>query len=142
MALIDVEGGTMTWLKTFPAVTALLGNTTAVYLEVPDDAETEAEYPMVVVTRVGGGTTPGDLTPFDLALLQVDIYGKKDGGRLACWTATQAVADTLEAMVDRTSLKTGVVGCGAEVVSAVYLPDPGDRRPRYSLTVQVIARAG
>lgn len=138
----DTEGGVKTWLRTITAITGLLGNTTAVYLEIPDDADTEAEYPMVVVGRVGGGQEPGREAPLDVALLQVDVWGRKDGGRAACFRVAAEVGKALSDMTDPTALKTGVRGCGAEVTSMVYLPDPGDRRPRYSLTVQVVAVAG
>lgn len=125
----DIEGKVRTLLRADPGVTALVGS--RVFFGVPREP---SAWPVVTVQRVGGGPD-GSQVPADDALIQVDIFGRVDpsghGDKAQTWTVTAAIIGALEAQ-DR-----GSWAC--QVLSVLWLPDPTDDRPRYSLTVRVLA---
>lgn len=63
----DVEGAVMSYLRAFPLVTATPVGTRT-YLAVKTPA-----FPYIVVTRLGGPAAGGT---GDLALMQIDVYGR------------------------------------------------------------------
>ena len=135
----DVEGAVRTWLKTKPAVTAIVS--TRVFFGVPKGA-VEATFPLVTVTRVGGGDSDSD-APDDNALIQLDCWGSISdagfGDKAGCRTLANKVRAECKAVTGSQTLATGVDAGGMNVVSDIWLPDPANDRPRYSLTVEVAA---
>lgn len=132
----DVEGAMRAWLRSRTEITALVGQ--HVFFGAPDDA-TESDYPMIVISRVGGGNDLSE-APIDLPTMQLTVWAplrRKD-------TAT-AVKNVLKGVLGSIRSPTTVVGFavlyGAEVNTDVWLPDPADNRPGYMLTVEVTARA-
>lgn len=135
----DSEGITRDALKADTDVTAIAGN--RVFFGIPKRA-VEATYPMVVVFRVGGGQAPGD-APLDDALVQIDCWGSLDaqgnGLKAQCTALVNAVRSSLEAM--GTEKRIAGVELGVNVESVLWLPDPDNARPRYSITAEVAAIA-
>jgi hypothetical protein len=70
----DVEGGVRTFLRANAGVAAIVGQ--RVFFGVPKGA-TEATFPLVTVSRVGGGDDFSDV-PIDVALVQIDCWGGID----------------------------------------------------------------
>lgn len=139
----DTEGGLRDWLRTQTPLTALLASVRAVWLGHPREA-VEADYPLVVLGRVGGGEPFGNLGPMENVTIQFDVWGALSGakaGREACWDAAAKLAQLVSEIEHPTLLKTGVVASGGEVASMLWFPDPVDSRPRYVLTAQITASA-
>lgn len=139
----DVEGGVRDYLRGVAAVTATLAKPTAVWFGVPEDAD-EADYPCVTVSLVGGGEVTGATVPILTPVIQCDVWGPV-GAKRATYAAAAAVAEAMSSIGAAgvpTTLTAGVVGCGAEVESILWEPDPADGRPRYVITATVTVRAG
>lgn len=117
----DVEGDLRAALRADTDLAALVGS--RVFLSTR--ALTEASYPCVVLSRIGGGDHPTSTAPIDQALLQLDIWGPA--------RSKQAATDVVNAV------RLALQRIGAQVVSMIFLPDPDDRRPRYVVTAAVIA---
>lgn len=136
--LPDVEGALRTWLRTQTTVTALVGQ--RIFFGVPKGA-TEATFPMIAISRIGGGDAPGD-APVDIALVQFDVWGSIDdsgNGRKAEATAVvNALRSTVRSVAD-TPLTADVDAFGIDVQSVIWLPDPANDRPRYTVTAEVTA---
>jgi len=137
--LPDVEGGLRTYLRANTGVSTIVGQ--RVFFGVPKSA-VEATFPLVTVQRVGGGD-PGGEAPVDVALVQIDCWGSIDssgnGDKAEAWTVVNAVRSALRVVNGRTTLKSGVAAFGITVESVVWLPDPDNDRPRYSVTAEVTA---
>lgn len=134
----DVEGALRTWLRTQPSLTALVGQ--RVFFGVPKGA-TEATFPLVTIQRVGGGADTST-APIDRALLQIDCHGSIDAsgnGRKAEATALVNTVRALLHSIENTSLTATCRALGVTVESVIWLPDPDNDRPRYSVTAEVIA---
>lgn len=135
----DLEGALRTYLRADANLASLVGN--RVFFGVPRGA-TEESYPLVMITRTGGGQAPGD-APLDLALIQFDCYGKLSdvagGGRGPTTRVALAVRKALSTIRGRVELTPGVTVFDPRVVSMFYSPLGADDRPRYILTVQVPA---
>lgn len=135
----DVEGALRTWLRLQPTLTAHVS--TRIFFGVPKP-HSEQNYPMVIVTRVGGGGDTSDV-PVDLATIQLDVWGRLGasgyGMKAECRTTTNALRAVLEDLEAGNVDVNGTLLHGANVTSDVWLPDPDDDRPRYSLTVSVAA---
>lgn len=133
----DPEGLTRDHLKATAAVSAIVGS--RVFFGIPKKA-IETTFPLVVVARVGGGQDPGE-APLDLPLLQIDCWGSLnsagDGLKAACTALVNAVRSSLEAMGTETRVAGHEVGVNVE--SVLWLPDPDNQRPRYSITAEVAA---
>lgn len=136
--LPDVEGALVTFLKANAAVAALVG--TRVFYGIPKAAKPDA-WPLITVQRIGGGDDPSE-APVDVALLQVDCWGTISangyGEKLPCTQLTNAVRSACRSFAGPT-LAAGVYAAGIDVQSVIWLPDPANDRPRYSLTVEVAA---
>ena len=134
----DVEGALRTYLRSVSAVTALVGQ--RVFFGIPKGA-VEATFPLVVITRVGGGQAPGD-APLDVAQVQVDCWGSLDtsgnGVKSSATTLVNAVRTALEAVGTGSASLTGIEA-GVNVESVLWLPDPDNDRPRYVVTAEVAA---
>lgn len=135
----DPEGLTRDALKADAGVSAIVGN--RVFFGIPKRA-VEATYPLVTVFRVGGGQATGD-APLDDALVQIDCWGSLDasgnGLKAACTSLVNAVRSCCEAM--GTETRIAGVELGVNVESVLWLPDPDNARPRYSITAEVAAIA-
>lgn len=133
----DVEGAVRDWLRDDTALQALIGR--RVFFGVPRNA---TRWPLVTVQRIGGSQDPGE-APVDRALIQLDIWGEIDGsgnGDKAGATAVlNAVRSRLDDVKHRTPLNASVDAFGCEVAGVVWAPDGEDDRPRYALTVEVVA---
>lgn len=127
---VDVEAGVRDYLRASTAVQAIQAN--RCWFGIPD----RVEYPMTVVSRVGGGADLSEV-PIDQALLQLDCRAdtKADAFEL-----TSAVCAELEAIRTATPLNDQVVAYGVGIESVIWLPDPSDK-PRYVVTAAVTARA-
>lgn len=130
----DVEGALRTWLRT----KTTLGVGQRVFFGAPDDAK-EADYPMITISRVGGGADGSD-APIDLPLIQFDVWAPLRRKDIAL-EAVNALRGVLSSVRSPTAVTANVVLYGAEVNTVVYLSDPADNRPRYSVTAQVTARS-
>jgi hypothetical protein len=130
----DVEGGLRAYLRADANVAALVHG--RVFFGIP----AEPRFPLLTVTRVGGGEDISPDAPVDVALMEVQVWG--EGRNKAEATALlNAVRSALFAIRSRTNLTTGVDAFGATVAGVTYLPDPADDRPRYIVTAQVTAIA-
>lgn len=136
-AIPDVEGALRTWLRTVASVTAIVGQ--RVFFGIPKGA-TEAKFPLIAVSRVGGVMAAGD-APVDLALVQIDVWGSLDdsgNGKKAEATAlVNTLRSELAAVRGRTALTASVAAFGFVEQSCIWLPDSDNDRPRYALTVEV-----
>lgn len=131
----DVEGGIRDYLRTAGVCAG------RVYFGIPTDAATV--YPLVTVARVGGGDDPSE-APLDQALVQVDVWGRKDPAghtdKAEARAAANAVRTALRAIRGATALNADVTAFGAAIEADLWAPDPADRG-RYSLTALVTSRA-
>lgn len=132
----DVEGAIRTFLRNDPGVAALVGK--RVFFSVPK----KAEFPMILVTRIGGGESAGE-APLDLALIQFDIYGKKadeaGGGRAPVAAISSSVKKAISKIRGRVELVPGVTAFNARIASTFYSALPGDDRPRIIITAVIPA---
>lgn len=134
----DVEGAVRALLRANTGVAALVS--TRVFFGVPRNAE-EVDYPLVTVSRVGGGQAPGP-TPLDVALIQVDVWGKFLASGPGDKAGATAVLNAVRSALDVTQSVTPLTGhqiLGAESGTVIWLPDPDTDRPRYTLTAEVSA---
>lgn len=133
----DPEGIVRDALKLDSGVTAIAGN--RVFFGIPRRA-VEATFPLVTVARVGGGADRSEV-PLDVALVQIDCWGSLntagDGLKASCTALVNAVRSSLEAM--GTVARIAGVELGVNVESVLWLPDPENARPRYSITAEVAA---
>jgi hypothetical protein len=137
----DVEGALRAYLRADAGVSALVGQ--RVFFDVPRSTR-ESSYPLITVARVGGGTDASDV-PIDLALISIDVWGTLDasgnGDKAGATAVVNAVRSALEAMNGRTTLSAGVDAFGAQEAGVVWLPDPDNGRPHYTVTAEVTAIA-
>lgn len=138
-AFPDVEGGIRTYLRADSDVSAIVGS--RVFFGVPK-AATDAAFPLVTVSRIGGGTDDSD-APLDFALVQIDCWGTIDssghGDKAAATTLVNAVRSALDRMNGPTTLAGGTVGFGVQEAGVIWAPDPDNDRPRYAVTAEVTA---
>jgi len=137
----DVEGGLRTYLRANTDLAALIG--TRCYFGIPD----APVFPLVVVRRVGGGDDIGD-APIEQALVQIDCWGDftadgVHGNKAQAEAVRRCVRGILFGLTAHgaTHLDSATVCYGAVVLSDIWLPDPDDDRPRYSISAQITARA-
>jgi hypothetical protein len=129
----DVEGAVRTWLRSLPAVTALVGD------RVKFALDPRSELPAVIVRLVGVVPDTSE-APLFQRILQVDVF---DAARqkTRCFAVAAAVEAAFGSIRQATAMGSDVVAWGAEVQSVIYLPDPGNAAPRYSITVIITARS-
>lgn len=134
----DVEGAMRDFLRADTGLVALVGN--RVFFGAPR----EPTYPMILITRVGGGQARGE-APIDNALLQLDVLGKlasePGGGKGPVTTAALALQKAVSRIKNGTKLVSNVTAWDAQIVSSFYSPDPITDRPRHIITVMVPALA-
>lgn len=131
----DVEGALRSWLRT------AIGSQ-RVFFGLPKQV-TESSFPLVVITRVGGGDEAGDAA-VDTATIQLDCWGSIDtasgyGKKATATTLKNSVRSALNDLANGADLTAAVRCLGAQVESDVWSPDPDDDRPRYVLTASVTA---
>jgi len=138
----DVEGGVRTYLRGYADLVALVG--ARVFFGIPN----EPTWPLVVVSRVGGGDDSSD-APFDEALVRLDCWGrlyqdtdptKRHGDKAGCRAVANAVRSAIADLTHLPATAAGVFLAGGSVVADTWEPDPDDDRPRYSLLAQITAR--
>lgn len=139
--LPDVEGGVKTYLRTFAPLQTLIG--TRVFLAVPGPTNgVPPTFPLVTVQRVGGSLDLSEV-PLDLALIQIDVWGRLDASNHPMWAelmgVVNAVRSALTVPIGRTTASADVDVFGVQEAGLVRLVDQANGRPRYSLTVEVSA---
>lgn len=135
----DVEAGVRAFLRADTGVQALAAQRG--YFGIPRQTPT---FPLWTVQRVGGGPLPGEEAPVDVALVQVDCWGRlgEDGGSKAeAWALATAVASAFSSIRSRTVLITGTSALDATVQALLWAPDPDTDQPRYTMTVEIVALA-
>ena len=142
--LPDVEGGIRDYLRAHPDVSALIG--TRAFFGIPDSPT----WPLVVVRRVGGSEDSSEAA-IDVAVIQIDCWGRlfndtdpsksAHGDKAQADRLRRAVRKALWQIRGATAANTSTVLYGAVVESDPFLPDRDNDRPRYALTVRVTARA-
>jgi len=131
----DVEGALRAHLRADAGVAALVG--ARVFFAIPSDARA-ASYPLVTVSRIGGGQSPTSDAPLDLALVSIDVWGA-ERDKAAATAVVNAVRSTLEEINGRTTLTADVDAFGVQVAGVVWAPDPDNGRPHYAITAEVTA---
>lgn len=91
----------------------------------------DAEYPQIVVMRIGG--------PDDDCLIQFDVWGAKNGGKGAAGAIAAKLATAADALARYTH--DGILLHGAQVISSRWLPDFESDQPRYVIDVTFTATA-
>lgn len=137
----DVEGAVRTFLRSHADVQSAVAQ--RVFFAVPDNPT----FPLVTVALVGGFDDPAG-APLDQALVRLDAWGDLHPGSqhhpnkaqagAAAVAVRQALHDLrggVEVTVNGTPTRLG----GGVVQSVVYLPDPANHRPRYTITAQFTA---
>lgn len=141
--LPDVEGGVRDYLRGFPDVAAIFDQ--RVFFGIP----AKPVWPLLVVQRVGGTDDPSEAA-LDLALVQIDVWGRlysdddataKGGDKAQCDAGRRAVRKAFRSIRGATALNATTVAYGAVVQSDPFRPDPDSDRPRYALTASIAARA-
>lgn len=129
----DIEGGWKAYLRARPAIQAVFS--TRVFLR-PDS---KADYPQIVVTRIGGGADTGE-APIDRPLVQFDVWGALND-RHGCYEAKKVLRAELDAIRGGTTVLSAechLLGI-PQVIDDRLLADPSNNRPRYALTVDCTA---
>ncbi len=136
----DVEGALKEYLRTDVDVLASPAGART-YLALPDSPT----FPCVTLIRIAGGEDTGE-APVDLALVQIDVWGRVKRLSEANEVRT-AVRKALSKVRQRTPVAGKAVLWGATVRDDRRFPVPQAQdsdgaigeRPRYVLTVQVTA---
>lgn len=128
----DVEGGVRDWLNSQSDLTGTYGK---VWFSV----DPRQEFPYATLQLISAVPETSDAPVFRI-MVQIDVYDDIRQ-RARCFRMTGLIIGHLQSIRQATALNADVVAYGAEVQSVTYLPDPGDAKPRYSLTVLVTARA-
>lgn len=131
----DVEGAARDYLRADAGVAALVG--ARVFFGIPKGAK-EATFPLVVVSRVGGGQATGD-APVDVALLQIDCWGSIGTEGNGLKAGATALVNAVRSSLDAVGTDSTAVLKGANVESVLWLPDADNDRPRYAVTAEVTA---
>lgn len=139
----DVEGAARAFLRADAGVAALVG--TRCFFGIPD----APTWPLVVVSRIGGGDDTSD-APLDQAVLQVDCWGRlyddtdatksSHGDKAGCRAVANAVRSAFASLTHQPATAAGCFLYGASVSTDVWRPDIDDDRPRYLLVVNLTAR--
>jgi hypothetical protein len=127
----DIEGALRDYLRADAGVSTLVGN--RVFFGLPP----RVAFPAVIIRRVGGGDDPSE-APIDRPLVAIDCWGKPKN-KADAFALAAAVRDALTAI--RRTTQDSTVLYGANVIGAIFFPDPETDQPRYALTVDVTARA-
>lgn len=134
----DIEGAMRQFLRDDPGLQALIGQ--RVFFSVPRKVTEAGSFPMIIVTRIGGGQGRGD-APQDNPMIQFDVYGRKadaeGGGKVAMQKVSRALRQALSRLRGETDVTHVVDGVtlatrlfDPRVSTIVYSPLPGDDRPR------------
>lgn len=133
----DLEGALRSHLRADAGVQAALGGS-RVFFAIPDNPT----WPLVTVSRVGGGQSDTSDAPVDAALMSIDVWGEIDpNGRPKKIQATDvvnAVRSALDMVRGRTTFTADVDVFGVTVAGVAYAPDPDNGRPHYAITAEVI----
>jgi len=130
---IDVEALIATFLRGQPNVTAIVAD--RVYTDIPH----HPEYPLVLITRTGGGSLYKDW--LEAADVEINAFGGPH--KLAYSLASACISAMTSAMAGVTHTE-GVV-TKVKAGSIAYNPDPevadtqGHSRPRFTVSVVVTA---
>lgn len=130
----DIEGAMRTYLRADADLVPLVNG--RVFFSSPKNAQ----YPIIVITRIGGGESAGE-APLDMGFLQIDCIGKKadeqGGGKGPVTQIALAVAKSISKIKSGTEIAPGVRAFNARIASSFYSPFPGDDRPRQIITAVV-----
>lgn len=126
--MTDVEGGLRDWLRTEPAVAAIVAQ--RVFVSVPP--KTTLPYVTIGLVDEHDDTSTA---PLDVCLVQIDAWA---GNKRQARDLYNAIKQSLRDATCGLTLASGTTLKGAVIVGTVYLPDPEDQTPRYSGTAQVI----
>jgi hypothetical protein len=130
--LADAEAVARTWCRGL----ALPGVASKVFFGMPkppptaDPAVWQPNYPLITITRVGGGPDP-DL-PSDDARIQFDVWAKDKGTASAI--TTKLVANALA--VNGQSIAGGILAGALVVMGPLWRPDQTAGVARYVVDVQ------
>lgn len=130
----DVEGLLRDHLRADTGVAAIVG--ARVFFGVPKRAS-ESTFPLVVVSRVGGGQDASDAS-LDVALVQVDCWGSIANGN-GLKAGCTALVNSVRAALDAVGTDSTAVLKGANVETVLWLPAVDNDRPRYAVTAVVSA---
>lgn len=129
VAFPDVEDLVKDWLTNSPVadLVRLPGGKAAIFLSMPKGSPS----PVITLSRVGGGPSPGSDVPVDVARISFNVWGKNR-------PQTKEIAKMLVSEVDSLALTGGYESAAhggrlqvAEVVNWIYLPDPVSDTDRY-----------
>ena len=129
----DVESAMRTFLRANAGVSALVGN--RVFYDIPP----ETSYPLIVVSRVGGGDDESEAV-VDEAVMRFSVWGNLNA-RAATNAVVAALRSALHGIRGATLIASGVRAYGATVDTVIYAADPETNRPRFIVTARVTAIA-
>lgn len=131
----DIEGALRTYLRADTDIDSVFGD--RIFFGAPRKTTT-ASFPMICITRIGGGQRSGD-APMDMPMVQLDVYGRKadeeSGGRLAVTQGAALLRKVLSKIRGETRLDSTTVAWDPRVATVVFSPLPGDDRPRMMVMV-------
>lgn len=124
--MVDIESLLSTWLRTFDSVTDIVDG--RVWTELP----THREFPLVLITRIGGSMSNSQAHWVDRPRIQIDCYGgKKHEAKL--------LSSTIMALVSGELVGAHAGGVVSDVVLGIerYVPDDSEKpaKPRYLFEV-------
>lgn len=130
---VDMEGALRDYLKTVPALSALVGS--RVFLGIPSGG---TSLPFIQLSRVGGG--PDVLTPLDNAEISFSCWGAK---KEEAANVSAALVSVLESMTAGTELESGLKCGGASVLLWLWSPDTSTDKPgaRYLVDARITVKA-
>lgn len=133
MAALDLEGALRTYLRGVSAVSTLVGQ--RVLFGAPQDVA----YPLVLVTRIGGGATGDADADGQAPMFQLDCIGP-ERDKATTWSVCAAVLDALTPLARDLVTLTGSIRM-AGIVTDVRFVDPqqANIRPRYVITFRGVA---
>lgn len=135
LGLVDVEQLISTFLRQQTEVTDLVS--TRIFTDLPH----QRVYPLVLITRIGGGFLINHPQWLDEASIQLDVLG-------GTHKQAEAINATILAVMSQRMIGLhDSIGCctGVSIESILYNPDieftdgVGHARPRYTTTVNVLA---
>lgn len=129
--MIDIEAILTTYLRAQPTVVALAAD--RVYTDLPN----ERTYPLVVLSRTGGGYVVNRPQWLDAAEVTLNAYG---GSHKTAMNLTNACVESLINLPGQYAEGCVTV---ARIQAVAYNPDPespdedGHARPRFTATLQI-----
>lgn len=133
----DVEGGMRDYLRVYGPVVAIVGQRS--FFGVPRTPT----WPLVTIGLAGDGSEETSDAPIVHVLLQIDCWGELNADGLGLKAGATALVNAVRSAVERLNhhaFRTDhCLLHGGGVESALWLPDPDNDRPHYSVTAEVTA---